>query len=128
METFKEFTFEAAHKLPPHSGLHGHSFLVTVVLKGEQDPVHGWMLNLDDLERAVGDVQRDLNEKYLNDVPGLAHPSIENIAGWIWRRVHALFPGLDRVTVRRGAIGSGVGCSYTASDATAASRFAVAAE
>ncbi|TIM67488.1 MAG: 6-carboxytetrahydropterin synthase, partial [Mesorhizobium sp.] len=26
VETYKEFTFEAAHQLQPFSGLHGHTF------------------------------------------------------------------------------------------------------
>ncbi len=38
-ETFREFSFEAAHQTPPFSTLHGHSFRVLVTLHGEFDPV-----------------------------------------------------------------------------------------
>jgi 6-pyruvoyltetrahydropterin/6-carboxytetrahydropterin synthase len=41
IELFKEFTFEAAHSVPAYSEVHGHSFIVEVVLRGEPDPVYG---------------------------------------------------------------------------------------
>ena len=30
LELLKEFTFEAAHRIPPYSDLHGHSFVVEI--------------------------------------------------------------------------------------------------
>ena len=30
LEALKEFTFEAAHRIPPYSDLHGHSFVVEI--------------------------------------------------------------------------------------------------
>ena len=53
LETFVEFTFEAAHQIPPYSGMHGHSFKVVVYLNGKPDPVFGWTHNLYDVEAAV---------------------------------------------------------------------------
>ncbi|MFN6103662.1 MAG: 6-pyruvoyl trahydropterin synthase family protein, partial [Planctomycetaceae bacterium] len=49
MEIFKEFTFEAAHRLPhvpdghKCSRLHGHSFRVIVYVDGPVDPQLGWV-------------------------------------------------------------------------------------
>jgi 6-pyruvoyltetrahydropterin/6-carboxytetrahydropterin synthase len=112
METFKEFTFEAAHKTEPFEGLHGHSFRVRVVLTGPTDPVYGWSHNLYEIEASVESVRKRVDHKYLNDVEGLSVPTIENVAMWLWRQLDALLPGVDRVEVSRGASGHAEGCVY----------------
>ncbi|WP_373920816.1 6-carboxytetrahydropterin synthase [Escherichia coli] len=48
---FKDFTFEAAHRLPhvPEGHkcgrLHGHSFMVRLEITGEVDPHTGWIID-----------------------------------------------------------------------------------
>ena len=113
LETFLEFTFEAAHQVPPFSGLHGHSFIVTIYLKGQQDPVFGWTHNLYEVEAALADTKRRLQNAYLNEIEGLSVPSLENVAIWIWSQVEKVVPGLDRVALRRGMIGAAEGCTYS---------------
>ena len=113
LETFVEFTFEAAHQVPPHSTLHGHSFRVVVFMTGERDPVFGWSHNLYDVQAAVNETKQRLNDSYLNDIEGLEVPSLENVAAWIWDRLDPVVPGLDRVLIRRGIEGAGEGCSYS---------------
>ncbi|AWC24408.1 6-carboxytetrahydropterin synthase [Aminobacter sp. P9b] len=112
VETFKEFTFEAAHQLPPFSGLHGHSFRVSVHLVGAPDPVFGWPANLYEVEKRIEIVRKTLDHTYLNDIEGLSVPSIENIARWIWEQMEDHFPQLDRVAVARGADGQAEGTVY----------------
>src|SRR5574337_2042637 len=97
LETFVEFTFEAAHKIPPYSGLHGHTFKAVVYLTGKRDPVFGWTHNLYDVEAVVERVKRQLDNSYLNEIDGLEVPSIENVAAWIWHRLDDEVAGLDRV-------------------------------
>ena len=111
-ETFREFTVEAAHQTPPYSGLHGHSFLIRIFLRGEPDPRFGWSHNLYEVDPVVEAVRGDLNDRYLNDVPGLEVPSLENLARWIWHRMAPDLPGLHRVTVQRGQPGQVEGCTY----------------
>ncbi|SUE44995.1 6-pyruvoyl trahydropterin synthase family protein [Roseomonas gilardii] len=113
IETLKEFTFEAAHQLPPFSGLHGHSFLVQVFLRGEPDPVYGWSHNLYEVEKVVEKVRLKVDHTYLNDIEGLEHPSLENVARWIWNQLAGDLDGLDRVMVRRGPDGLAEGCTYS---------------
>lgn len=112
IETFREFTFEAAHQTPPYSGLHGHSFLVRIFLRGEPHPKFGWTHNMYDVEPVVDEVRRDLDQRYLNDIPGLQVPTLENVARWVWERMSPMLPGLHRVTIQRGQPGQVEGCTY----------------
>lgn len=121
IETFKNFTFEAAHQLPPHSGLHGHTFHIGIVFRGERHPLYGWCENLDAADEHIQKVFRQLDHKFLNDIEGLENPSLENLAEWIWNRMVEMFPKtLDRVTVSRGPNGMEEGCTYTGRPAIAA--------
>jgi 6-pyruvoyltetrahydropterin/6-carboxytetrahydropterin synthase len=112
MITFKEFTFEAAHQTPPYSTLHGHTFKVELSFSGEPDPKYGWAVSLDDLHKQIDELRAVIDQKYLNDVPGLQIPSLENISRWIWNRLSASQPGLMRVMVSRGFEGQKEGCVY----------------
>jgi 6-pyruvoyltetrahydropterin/6-carboxytetrahydropterin synthase len=47
----------------------------------------------------------------LNDIDGLAKPSLENLCLWIWRALSTQFANLSRVTVRRDSCGQS--CTYT---------------
>ena len=113
LETFIEFSFEAAHKVPPYSGVHGHTFKATVYLNGERDPIFGWTHNLYDLEAVIGGLKQQLDNSYLNEIDGLEVPSLENVAVWIWDRLDNQVAGLDRIMLRRGLDGAGEGCCYS---------------
>jgi len=91
--------------------------MVQIVLQGKPDPVFGWPVSLTDLEPRIEAVRQELDHKYLNEIEGLAFPSLENIAAWIWRRLGDNVPGLDHIIVRRGNAGYGEGCTYRASAA-----------
>jgi 6-pyruvoyltetrahydropterin/6-carboxytetrahydropterin synthase len=113
-EIFKEFTFEAAHHLAvnvtdghPYSRLHGHSFQVQVFLKGEPDQKKKWLCDFGEIEQRVGVLRAELDHNYLNQIPGLEVPTLENISRWIWDRLDSQIPGLDRIVVRRGSCGEG---------------------
>src|SRR5207302_3336707 len=75
IEVFKEFTFEAAHRIAPYSDVHGHSFSVEITLRGAPDPEFGWVTSLSEVDPRVRLVQQALDHKYLNDVEGLEVPS-----------------------------------------------------
>jgi 6-pyruvoyltetrahydropterin/6-carboxytetrahydropterin synthase len=110
LDVFKEFTFEAAHRIPPYSSLHGHSFVVEVLVRGEPDAEFGWAMTLTRIEPCIQVVQKALDHKYLNDIVGLEVPSLENVARWIWRQLGPELSGLHRITVRRGLSGQMEGC------------------
>jgi len=105
MEIFKEFGFEAAHRLPrvPEghkcARLHGHSFRVRIHISGEIDETAGWICDFADLKTAFAPVLEELDHTFLNEVPGLENPTSEEIARWIWERVKSTLPGLSCVVV-----------------------------
>ncbi len=114
MEIFKEFTFEAAHRLPnvPEghkcARLHGHSFRVKLYVGGPVDPHAGWVMDFAELKRAFRPLHDILDHNYLNDVEGLENPTSENLARWIWDRL-APELSLSRVIVRETCTS---GCVY----------------
>lgn len=115
MEIFKEFTFEAAHRLPnlppEHkcSRLHGHSFHVRVYVKGELDPNLGWVMDFGDLKAVVRPVIERLDHYYLNDIEGLENPTSERVAVWLWEQLRPALPQLSKVEVRETCTS---GCVY----------------
>lgn len=115
MEIFKEFVFESAHRLPSvpqgHkcARLHGHSFRAEIHVRGPVDPVTGWVVDFADIKRAFQPFYDLLDHNYLNEIKGLANPTSENLAQWIWERVEPELPGISRVVVRETCTS---GCVY----------------
>lgn len=115
MEIFKEFTFEAAHRLPnvPEghkcARLHGHSFRVEIHVRGPVHPELGWVIDFADIKDAFKPFYDQLDHYYLNEIDGLENPTSENLARWIWERMHPSLTGLSRVVVRETCTS---GCVY----------------
>ncbi len=107
MEIYQEFSFDAAHRFPAaqvghqYEGLHGHSFTARVVIEGDPDPATGFVADLGLIDDACAKLRAELDHRYLNDIDGLAVPSLEHIAIWIWNRLKPEFEGLTCVEVRR---------------------------
>jgi 6-pyruvoyltetrahydropterin/6-carboxytetrahydropterin synthase len=119
MEVFKEFTFEAAHRLPEvpsgHkcSRLHGHSFRARIYVKGPIGERTGWVVDFAEIKRVFAPFYEQLDHNYLNDIEGLANPTSEVLAAWIYRRLKPGLPGVSRVelfeTCTAGAVFYGEG-------------------
>jgi 6-pyruvoyltetrahydropterin/6-carboxytetrahydropterin synthase len=105
IELVKDFRFEAAHWLPnvPEGHkcrrMHGHSFRGEVAVRGEVDPVTGWVIDFADLKRAVDPIVRQLDHYLLNEIEGLENPTSEIVAMWLWKRLVDVVPGLHRITL-----------------------------
>ncbi|MGW0542308.1 6-carboxytetrahydropterin synthase QueD [Streptomyces griseoincarnatus] len=115
MEIFREFTFEAAHRLPnvPEghkcARLHGHSYKVIVHVDAPVDPESGWVMDFGDLKKAFKPLEAKLDHYYLNDIEGLENPTSEVLARWIWERLKPTLPDLSALTVRETCTS---GCTY----------------
>lgn len=106
MELFKEFTFEAAHRLPhvppDHkcARLHGHSYRVTIRVAGPVDADTGMVMDFAEIKAAFKPIRDGyLDHYYLNDVEGLENPTSENLARWIWEKLKHGLPQLCAVQV-----------------------------
>lgn len=110
------FGFDAAHHFDhfpvghPNRAIHGHSFQVEVAIAGEPRAQSGFIADFADVEDACAKVRASLDHRMLNDIDGLAQPSLENISRWIWGALAPELPGLARVTVRRDSAGQS--CTY----------------
>lgn len=119
MEIFKEFTFEAAHRLPhvpdghKCGRLHGHSFRVRVCVAGPLDPKFGWVVDFADIKAAWKPLDQRLDHYYLNEIEGLENPTSEILARWIWKRLKPTVPQLCRLLVHETCTS---GASYAGED------------
>lgn len=106
MEIYKEFHFEAAHRLPnvpaghKCSRLHGHSFLVRLTVSGDAPEPSGWVMDFSELKARFKPVLEQLDHYYLNDIPGLDNPTSENISRWIWAQLKPELPQLTAVEIK----------------------------
>ena len=121
MRLYKDFSFEAAHRLPnvpdghKCARLHGHSFRVRVSVDGPVGEKSGWVMDFADLKAAFQPVHDRLDHRYLNDIAGLENPTSEILARWIWRELLASLPGLAEIEVRETCSS---GCIYRGEDDT----------
>jgi 6-pyruvoyltetrahydropterin/6-carboxytetrahydropterin synthase len=115
VEIFKEFTFEAAHRLPyvpaDHKcgRLHGHSYRVAVHIEGPVADSAGWVRDFAELSSVVEPLVERLDHYYLNEIEGLENPTSEVLARWIWERLAPTLPDMSQVVVRETCT---TGCVY----------------
>ncbi len=96
IEIFRQFQFEAAHRLPAlppgHkcSRLHGHSYRVDVFVGGDLRAEEGWIMDFEEVKAAFSPVVEQLDHHYLNEIAGLENPTCELLAIWIWDHLQPL--------------------------------------
>jgi 6-pyruvoyltetrahydropterin/6-carboxytetrahydropterin synthase len=119
MEIFKEFSFEAAHRLPnvppAHkcARLHGHSFHVAIYVTGPVGKESGWIIDFSEITSAVKPVLQQLDHYYLNEIAGLENPTSENLARWVWQRVKPNLQLMTKLIVKETC---NCGCIYQGDD------------
>lgn len=115
-EIYKEFMFEAAHRLPyvPEGHkcgrLHGHSFLVRLYVEGDVDSYTGWIVDFGDIKQAFKPIYNQLDHYYLNEIEGLENPTSEVLAKWIWEKAKPVIPLLSKVEIKETCT---AGCMYS---------------
>lgn len=114
-----DFEFVAAQRLPnvgtDHRAarLHGHTFRLRVRLSGAPDAVTGWIIDPAEMKAKVNGVLAEVDHRYLNDLPGLANPSTENLCRHLAGRLGDVLPGGVAVELWENPA---VGCALAADD------------
>ncbi|MBL0849235.1 MAG: 6-carboxytetrahydropterin synthase QueD [Candidatus Liberibacter ctenarytainae] len=105
MKIIQAFMFEAAHRLPrvPKTHkchrMHGHSYRVELVMKGNVNPKNGFVEDFFNIEQYFSPILAILDHNCLNEIDGLDNPTAENIAIWIWERLFNVLPILSAIRV-----------------------------
>lgn len=91
----KSVWIECAHHFPQHPieenrRIHGHSLKITVAIT--QDRVDGFIMDFAAFAAHVQTLAALLDHRFLNDVPGLMMPTLENIAEWFGVRFALIGP------------------------------------
>ena len=102
--------FSAAHSLRDYEGpcskMHGHNWVVEVVVSGESLQPNGILLDFKDVKKATSEILSRLDHSNLNEVPPFdrLNPTSENLARHIYEEVgkHMNSDGLkvSRVNIR----------------------------
>lgn len=81
---------------------HSHHYRVEVLVAGTELDQHGYLIDLVELERVLGDVIGEFRERLLNELEpfrGL-NPSLEHFARILWERLRERLPFSGRMTVK----------------------------
>jgi len=107
------FYFEAAHTLKyrhtdvhtriKSETIHGHTYHVSISIEGEPEE-NGMIKDFNAIGLMVDFVKSHLDHKFLDDVPDLGRPTMENLCLFIAKKAKQL-KGLCEVTVERKASG-----------------------
>jgi 6-pyruvoyltetrahydropterin/6-carboxytetrahydropterin synthase len=68
------------------------------------------VMDLGFIRREVEALREKLDHHFLDEVPGLGIPTLENLCAFIWKELKPNVPGLSAVTVERHALGDK--CTY----------------
>jgi 6-pyruvoyltetrahydropterin/6-carboxytetrahydropterin synthase len=107
-EVYVATQFEAAHRLVgdfgPATRIHGHTYRLEVLVRGERLSEDGTLYDIGELRAAVDDLASSLHYRDLNEVQGLedANTTAEAVADYCWERLAPLLRdgGLDSLCVR----------------------------
>ena len=106
MEIYRSFRIHASRFLPKlpktHicSSMHGHTFNITVYVKGDIDNKTGFVMDFYDIDKIFNKhIHSIIDHKILNDIKGLENPTSEILATWIWNKLKDHIPLLEKIKV-----------------------------
>ena len=107
-EVYVAARFEAAHRLlgdfGPASRMHGHTYRMEAILRGQRLQDDGTLHDIGDLRQDVEDLAASLNYRDLNEVADLAdvNTTAEAVADYCWETLAARLRdrGLASLVVR----------------------------
>lgn len=121
-EISQRFFFEAAHTLDrkidttSSKRIHGHTYQAEVTVQGPKNPETGMVVDFGVLRRRIEAVREVLDHAFLDEVPALGAPTLENLCAFIAERLQGTVPPVASVRVWREA--SGDACRLTLAEAS----------
>lgn len=110
-EVCQRFYFDAAHRLNRNieiegsRRIHGHTYHTEVALRGPVDPDSGMVIDIGVVRVEVAKVRELLDHHFLDEVPGLGIPTLENLCVFIEKTMRSNGLTLSRVSIWREALG-----------------------
>ena len=92
-EVYVAARFEAAHRLVgdfgPATRMHGHTYRMEVIVRGQRLAEDGTLYDIGRLKRAVDDLAASLHYRDLDEIPGLmgVNTTAEAVADFCWQRL-----------------------------------------
>jgi len=68
-------------------------------VEGEVDPKTGWFYDHAEISRAMNPLMDLLDHSYLNEIPGMENPTIENMCQWFWQKLAPQLPGMAEIVI-----------------------------
>jgi len=111
-ELSQTFTFDAAHtlkrKVSPEEAagsrrIHGHTYTGEIFVKGPRQPESGMVVDLAVLRGVIASIRDQLDHHFLDEVPGIGAPTLENLCVFIYSQARQQIPQVCAVSVSRAA-------------------------
>lgn len=113
----QRFYFDAAHTLNRASRpadeadsskrIHGHTYWAELLLEGVPDAHTGMVVDLGLVRQHIEQLRTRLDHVFLDELPGLGVPTLENLCSYILSQLQAELPALVAVRVWRDSTGDG---------------------
>lgn len=101
VELTRTFFFEAAHQnpegTPAQQRMHGHSYAVELVVRGEVESPFGWLIDYGEIKAAFQPIYDQLDHAYLNELPELKDTRLRALQAWIAERAKRALPMVAEV-------------------------------
>ena len=110
-EVSQRFYFDAAHRLNREieiegsRRIHGHTYLAEVSIRGPVDTRTGMVIDIGLIRQEIDKVREQLDHHFLDEVPELGIPTLENLCIYIEKAMRANGLQLSRVSVWRESLG-----------------------
>jgi 6-pyruvoyltetrahydropterin/6-carboxytetrahydropterin synthase len=110
-EVCQRFYFDAAHRLNREieiegsRRIHGHTYIAEVAVRGEVNTDTGMVVDIGYIRLEVAKVRELIDHHYLDEVPGLGVPTLENLCIYIEKTMRANGLQLSRVSIWRESLG-----------------------
>ena len=110
-EVCQRFYFDAAHSLKRDieaagsRRIHGHTYKAEVAVRGAVEPKTGMVMDIGLIRLEVAKVRELLDHHYLDEVPNLGFPTLENLCIYIEKTMRDNGLQLSRVSVWRESLG-----------------------